>query len=110
MTAERAIAMTQNLLAAVGISGWTVSVVRFTDFPKRFGLTSRARRTIFLNWMYLHDDDEMRETIVHECTHVFAPGLPCSPFDDKIATADFAAAFREVERAWEELSRASKPS
>lgn len=101
MTADRAIELTKGTLSVFGVTDFLVVVCPFTEHPQRFGVTKCSRRTIFLNDAYLDDDAEMRETIIHECTHVFRPGVPCFPFEDKVKVADFAAAFKIVERAFQ---------
>ncbi len=105
MTADRAIELTKATLSVFGVTNWIVRVEPFVEQPKHYGLTSHRRRTIFLNNIYLDDDAEMAETICHECTHVFAPGVPCEPFDDKAVVADFAAKFKIVERAFERVRK-----
>ena len=104
MTAERAVELSQRLLEAVGIVGWSARIVRFTDYPKRFGLCSRSNKRIDLNWIYLTDDGEMRETIIHEVAHALIPDAErAKPGQDEHEFAAFRKSLCECARAFQKL-------
>jgi hypothetical protein len=96
MRADEAITLAFRTLIAVGKTDWTPRIVRFTDHPKRYGLSSSEHKRIDLNYLYLDDDKEIRETVAHEVGHALTVG-------DNDHGLPFQAALIHVRKVMESL-------